>query len=118
MINSLNYPFDSNIILRKKKSIKRELLLTEPSININIAILGGSTTDEIKHVLELFLLKNGFLPDFYQSEYNKYYEDAVFDNEKLSLFKPDIIIIHTSVVNITQYPNFDDSEADVATLLS
>ncbi|NQX40287.1 HAD-superfamily phosphatase, subfamily IIIC/FkbH-like domain-containing protein [Pedobacter steynii] len=117
MITSLTYPFDISIILRKKKAIKRELLLKSPQTAINVAILGGSTTDEMKNILELFLLNNGFLPNFYQSEYNKFYEDAVFDNEELSLFKPDIILIHTSVVNITEYPRFSDNSEDVDQLL-
>jgi FkbH-like protein len=118
MINSLNYPLDIATILRKKKSLKRELLLGNPSIKINVAILGGSTTDEIKNILELFLLKKGFLPNIYQSEYNKYYEDAMFNNEQLFLFKPDIILIHTSVVNITQYPLISYTEQDADDLLN
>ena len=61
----------------------------------NIAILGGSTTSEIKNVLELFLLNNGIKPDFYESEYNKYYEDALFGNDTLDKFNPVIVYIHT-----------------------
>ena len=117
MLTSLTYPFDTDIILRKKKAIKRELLLSNPSRGINIAILGGSTTEEIKNILELFLLKDGFLPSFYQSEYNKFYEDAVFNNEELKAFKPDVILIHTSEVNITQYPKITDNEEDINRLL-
>lgn len=116
MINSLNYPFDNSFILRKKKSIKRELLLNNPSAKINVAFLGGSTTNEIKNILELFLLKNGFLPTFYESEYNKYYEDAVFPNSELESFKPDIILVHTSIVNITQFPEYSFSADDVDSL--
>ena len=118
MLDSLTYPIDVDLILRKKKAIKRELLENKPSSTINIAILGGSTTDEIKNILELFLLKNGFLPNFYQSEYNKFYEDAIFENETLSAFKPDIILIHTSVVNITRFPRFDEQIDEINHLLS
>jgi FkbH-like protein len=118
MLDSLTYPIDVDLILRKKKAIKRELIENKPSSTINIAILGGSTTDEIKNILELFLLKNGFLANFYQSEYNKFYEDAIFENEILSAFKPDIILIHTSVVNITRFPRFDEQIDEINHLLS
>jgi FkbH-like protein len=118
MLDILRHPFDTDLILRKKKSIKRELMLNSPSTEINIAILGGSTTDEIKNILELFLLKNGFLPNFYQSEYNKFYEDAVFENELLDTFKPNIILVHTSIVNITRFPKFNEQVDEIDYLLS
>ena len=118
MIESLQYPFDVATILRKKKSLKRELLLRKPSYKINIAILGGSTTSEIKNILELFLLKAGFLPEFYESEYNKFYEDAVFPNTALESFKPDVIYVHTSNINITRFPSFGEGEKEIAELLN
>jgi predicted enzyme involved in methoxymalonyl-ACP biosynthesis len=61
-------------------------LLNTDFIEKNIAILGGSTTSEIKNILELFLLKSGIRPIFYESEYNKYYEDALFGNDELDKF--------------------------------
>lgn len=105
------YPYDDEILLRKQKTIKRELLARE---NIDysptkIAILGGSTVDDVKNILELFLLAAGIKPIFYQSEYNKFYEDAVFGNSELDAFNPDIFIIFTSVVNIINWPTVKDS---------
>lgn len=117
-MNMLNYPFISNLILRKKKSIRKELLVGEHFIEKNIAILGGSTTSEIKNILELFLLKNGIKPNFYESEYNKYYEDALFGSEELDKFNPDIIYIHTTNQNILKYPEISDGSQDIDTLLS
>ena len=114
----LTYPFDCDLILRKKKSIKKELLLNDNLIEKNIAILGGSTTSEIKNILELFLLNNGIKPNFYESEYNKFYEDALFGNDRLDKFSPDIVYIHTTNKNIIKYPEYKDSEAEVTTLLS
>ena len=55
----LSYPFDAPTILKKKKSLKRELSKHSALVQKRIAILGGSTTSEIKDVLELFLLKKG-----------------------------------------------------------
>lgn len=120
MLEKLNYPFDTVTILRKKKQLK-ETLLKKGGKNIiekNIAILGGSTTSEIKNILELFLLKNGIKPTFYESEYNKYYEDALFGTDELKKFNPDIIYIHTTNKNITHYPSLMDTTEDVEHLLS
>lgn len=52
----LEYPFDSEYLLKKKKSIRRELLSdnTQSRMKKRIAVLGGSTTDEILVMLELF----------------------------------------------------------------
>jgi len=109
----LDYPINASLILRKKHSIKRALLGNEDLISKNIAILGGSTTSEVRNILELFLLNIGIRPEFYESEYNRYYEDAVFENKKLREFKPDIIYIHTTNKNITSYPIISDSMAEV-----
>ena len=118
-MKELEYPFDAEYILRKKKKIKRELLLNECSyIEKRIAILGGSTTSDIKLILELFLLNNGIQPVFYESEYNKYYEDAVFGNPELDEFGPDIVFIHTTNKNIAEFPEITDSKQDVENKLN
>ena len=64
-MKQLEYPYDSDFILRKKKAIKRELLAREgiQYVEKKIAILGGSTTSDIKQILELFLLNYGIKPD-------------------------------------------------------
>lgn len=106
MIKLLDYPFDNTLILRKRKAIRKELMQRSYTKEIRVAVLGGSTTNELVNIIELFLLSKGFLPSFYQSEYNKFYEDAVFDNDELANFNPDIIYIHTSHVNISHFPPF------------
>ena len=114
----LQHPLDTSKILRKKKSIKNSLLQSANLIEKNIAILGGSTTSEIKNILELFLLDNGIKPNFYESEYNKYYEDALFGNDELDKFNPDVIYIHTTNKNILKFPEITYSSEDIETLLS
>ena len=116
-MSHLQYPLDVNKILRKKKLIKKNLLLDDNFIEKNIAILGGSTTSEIKNILELFLLKNGIKPKFYESEYNKYYEESLFGGDELNKFNPDVIYIHTTNKNITKYPESKNTSEDVAILL-
>ena len=107
-MTELEYPFDSDLLIRKKRSIKKKLLEENNSfLDKKIAILGGSTTSTVKQMIELFLLNNGIRPSFYESEYNKFYEDAVFDNAELSEFKPDIIYVYTTYRNITAFPDMD-----------
>lgn len=110
-MQKLEYPFDADWILKKKKSIKRELLSREDAVFLEkkIAILGGSTTNDIKNILELFLLNNGIKPVFYESEYNQFYEDGMFPNPALEQFEPDVVYIHTSNRNITEYPVMADT---------
>jgi FkbH-like protein len=116
MISFLEYPFNSQMILRKRKALRKQLMVGTHFRKINIAVLGGSTTSEFVNVLELFLLKIGLFPNFYESEYNKYYEDAIFGNSFLSSFKPDIIYIHTTQLNITSFPTFDSNNEKVESL--
>lgn len=117
-MNFLNYPIDSKLLLRKKLKIKKELLSRNANfIEKRIAILGGSTTNEIADQLELFLLGYGIKPIFYQSEYAQYWQDAVFGNQELDEFKPDIIYVHTNWRNITHFPNIKSSAEEVNSLL-
>ena len=114
----MQYPFDSEYIIKKKKSIKRTLLADGSTrLKKRIAVFGGSTTNAIVDYLELFLLDQGIEPEFYQSEYAQYWQDAMFPSEELIEFKPDIVWIHTTNRNITSYPTTADSREDVAGLV-
>ena len=113
----LEYPYHETL-LTKKKSIKKELLKKDSSLTKNIAILGGSTTSELKNILELYLLKNGIAASFYESEYNKYYEDALFENPELEAFNPDVIYIHTTQLNIINTPHIADKVEDIDKLFN
>ena len=123
MMNELAYPFDADYILKKRKSIKRMLLSEDggdsaaKGISKRIGILGGSTTHDIKEILELFLLNNGIKPVFYESEYAQYWQDVMFDNPELVEFNPDIIYIHTSARNIKDFPTVKDSADEIDKLL-
>lgn len=83
-MKELEYPFDNGFIMKKKRSLKRQLL-GDGAVRLKkrVAVLGGSTTDDIVSVLELFLLDMGFECEFYQSEYGQFWQDAVFSNEEL-----------------------------------
>ena len=102
MRKDLEYPFDSEYILKKSKHIKKELLADGTSrIRKRIAVLGGSTTHDVIRILELFLLNQGIEPVFYESEYGQYWQDVMFGNEELDALHPDIIYIDTSNGKIT-----------------
>ena len=97
------YPIQQDM-MQKKRALKRELLEKEGLIEKRIAILSGTTVGEIKNILELFLLDQGIRPVFFEGNYGRYYEEIVFDNPKLSGFKPDILFIHTGIHNIDNMP--------------
>ena len=118
MLKELEYPFDSEFILKKSKSLKRQLLSDgSRRIKKNIAVLGGSTTHDVIRILELFLLNQGIEPSFYESEYGQYWEHAVFGNEALNAFRPDIVYVHTSNRNISAWPSVTDTPEMIEELL-
>lgn len=107
-MKELEYPFNSTDIRRQTKRIKKQLLAKENLIPKRVAILSGSTIGQMKTVLELFLLNQGIRPVIYEGQYNNYYEESVFENRRLSDFKPDVIYIHTTVKNIQEWPLAED----------
>lgn len=110
MLGELTPPFDGTKILQNKRKLLRELKERENgAIKLKIAVLGGSTTSDIIKVLELFLRDRGIAPEFYESEYAQYYNDAVFGNEELNAFKPELIFIHTTIRNIESFPEILES---------
>lgn len=114
MLKELAYPFDAKFIISKKKKIRRLLLEQKTSRTpIKIAILGGSTTNDIILSMELFLLNYGIQPDFFESEYNQYYQEALFPSDELLSFKPDIVYIHTTNRNVAVYPSITDSNEQI-----
>ncbi len=119
-MQELEYPYNGELLYQNKKKLKKQLLaqLDEKScLHKKIAILGGSTTRDIKLMLELFLLNYGIKPEFYESEFNQYYQDAMFPNQELEEFAPDVIFLHTSFRNITQFPALSDTPETVEELL-
>jgi HAD superfamily phosphatase (TIGR01681 family) len=105
------YPIEK--LQLKRKAIRRELLAKPDLQEIRIAILGGSTTNELVDLLEILLLDNGFKPVFYQSEYNRYYEDAVLEPQLVAEFRPNIIYFHTTTINIQSFPPLTCTEDEL-----
>ena len=100
-------------ILMKRKSLRRKLLAQQQLIPVRIAVLGGSTTNELVDLLELQLLDSGIKPDFYQSEYGRYYVEAVHDSDAIAAFKPDVVYVHTSVADIQSFAPLQATDAEL-----
>jgi FkbH-like protein len=113
VLKALRFPIAVADILRKRHAMKRELLKQTSLVRTRIAILGGSTTTEVKSMLELFLLAQGIEPTFYESGYNRYAEDVQFENPDLWNFKPHIVFIHTTWHNISEFPALLEAEDEV-----
>lgn len=117
-MKELEYPFDASWIISNRRKIRKQLLVDDSRfMKKKIAVLGGSTTANVIQMLDLFLLNQGIEASFYESEYGKYYEDAVFQNADLDNFNPDIIYIHTSNRNIIRLPLLSDTEEEISSVL-
>ena len=97
-------------LMLKRKSLSRQLLASRGLKKLRIAVLGGTTTNELVDILELLLLNNGFETEFYQSDYGRYYEDSVLDPQTISQFKPDIVYVHTCSLNLRSFPPVSSTE--------
>jgi FkbH-like protein len=104
LLAELRLPSTAADIIRKRHALKKELLKKTALRPTRIAILGGSTTVEVKNMLELFLLAQGVQPTFYESGYNRYCEDVLFENPELWKFEPEIVFIHTTWQNVLETP--------------
>lgn len=112
-MKELEYPLDSLYLLKKRRSLTKQLKAeAEGFPTVKIAVLGGSTTAEVVAMLEMFLLNLGISPVFYQSEYQQFWADVMFSNEKLHSFSPDLIYVHTTVRNIQTFPSVFVSEEE------
>ncbi len=110
MLQELCYPFDSAAILQKRRRLLRTLReQAQGAVPLRIAVLGGSTTNDIILTLELFLRNRGIAPVFWESEYAQYWNDAMFENPELEAFAPELIFIHTTSRNVQEYPVLQDS---------
>jgi FkbH-like protein len=118
LIACMNEPLNAETVLLKRRQLKRSLSATPGKIPVRIAILGGSTTADIRSMMELFLLQGGLEPSFYESEYNQYFEDVLFENPKLKAFQPDVVYVCTTWQNIGSFPALDASTQEIEAALN
>lgn len=116
MMNLNQYSTDE--LLLKRRGIRRKLMEAVDLREIRIAVLGGSTTNEVVDLVELFLLELRFKPVFHQTEYGRYHTDAVMSPEEIVAFKPDLIYVHTTVRNVERFPSMQTTEEELTALVS
>lgn len=110
---SLEHPFDLAAIMRRRKALRKELSSHPGLLEVRIALLGGSTTSELRDFLELFALASGMRPAFYECEYAKYEEEVLLDDTALRAFNPQIAVVHTTWVN-ARFPEPFSDEVSVS----
>ena len=88
-------------LLQFEANLKDKKIIAE----CKIAILSGSTTSLVSRLLKLFLLNNGIRADVFEGHFGNFFIDAMNPSADLLAFKPDIIYIHTSRVNLKSFGN-------------
>ena len=105
-------------LLMKRRALRRGLAAKDGLRPLRVAVLGGSTTNEVVDLLELLLLNDGFRPEFWQSEYGRFYVDAVHDTAAIEAFKPDVVYVHTSVRNVQGFASVGATEEELASAVA
>jgi len=112
---ALGYPFNLSGILRKRHSLRAELLARSgPFQDLRVALAGGSTTDELAWLLELFLLDRGFKPQFHQLDFNQYFTVALTGCDQTKAFAPQVLVLHVGLRNLPASPAMGDTAEVVA----
>ena len=120
MKDPLEYPFDTAALTRGKRALADRLRtdLGAKGRPCRIAVLGSATTSTLVGFLELFLLKRGVVPSFYESGFGRWYEEAVFGSEGLDDFNPDIVFIATTSRSVRVWPEVGATKDEVDALYS
>ena len=108
-----NKLYDYSYMMKNKSSIREKYEKSDKLLPIRIAILAGSTVGALKEFIEIFLYQYDIQAVFWEGNYNRIYEEALFDNDELENFKPDIVYIHMSNMNLLksiQEDNMIESE--------
>ena len=88
-------------LLQFEANLKDKKIIAE----CKIAILSGSTTSLVSRLLKLFLLNNGIRAEVFEGHFGNFFIDAMKPSADLLAFKPDIVYIHTSRVNLKSFGN-------------
>lgn len=114
MISNTQHQVDGSFLARNARKLIRQTRTQPLGARVRIAILGGSTTQEVALFLELMLLRSGLDPVIWQSEYGRYWEDGVWGNKALDQFEPELVYVHTGSHNIQNWPDLNAIEQDAA----
>ena len=114
----LSVPLDpieviSNLSFFKKEFSKKKISKSE----LKIAILGGSSTQHIRDLVDIFLLKENINAEIYEGQFNSFFEEIFFDVNGLNNFKPNVIWIHSTWRNIKHFPDISSKKSEVEELI-
>lgn len=110
----IKVPFSASEAMRAANRLRRSLSAADkPFRDVKVAILGGTTTNELTNFLDLVLLANGYRGHFYESDYGAYFEEATIDPTRLIAFAPDFVVVHTSWRNLRHRFDPAATEADL-----
>ena len=114
----LSVPLNQDEIIKRLSFLKKNLtkIRNQKSV-IKIAILGGSTTQHIKDLVDIFLLNEKITAEIYEGQFSNFFEEIVYDTNKLSEFKPDVIWVHTTWRNIKNFPTITSNKSEIYSLL-
>jgi FkbH-like protein len=87
---------------------------TEPPLRL--AILGGPTTIQLRHLIEVFLAAEGVVAEIYESDYGVFRQEILSPDSELNAFRPVIVFLATSARDVIRAPSLGDDEAAVALL--
>ena len=73
----------------------------------------GSTTQHIKDLVDIFLLNEKITAEIYEGQFSNFFEEIVYDTNKLSEFKPDVIWVHTKWRNIKNFPTITSNKSEI-----
>jgi FkbH-like protein len=110
---TLAWPIDMGAVARRGKARVTYLRSQPVERKVRIAILGGSTIEELMSFLEIMLLERGIDPEFWQSGFGRYWEDAVLNGQELASFAPEIVYLHTGSHNIRRWPSLTTTEEEI-----
>ncbi|MEW6008489.1 MAG: HAD-IIIC family phosphatase [Candidatus Omnitrophota bacterium] len=87
-----------------QKNINRasEELMLKP---LHLAVTGSYTLDTIVSVIRLFLLKDGYRADIYQSDYGVFQQEIINKDSALYAFNPHIILLFIGYRDVKDFPS-------------
>lgn len=107
-------PLNGALLAQKARRLVRQL--RERGVGertVRVAMLGGSTTQEVALFLELMLLERDLNPAMWQSEFGRFWEDGAMGNAELAAFAADIVWVYTSSRNVIHWPAVGASDDEV-----
>jgi FkbH-like protein len=119
MENLFTEPINHLVLSDKIRSLGKTLrATTQHSQPIRIAVLCGSSCQDILQAWSVFLMQSGYNPQFYSSGFNRVYEESVLDTSALKEFSPQCIYIHTTIKNHPELEQLAPSSQHESTIQS